>query len=34
LQNLLPGVFDLDMSPKNTYRFLHQLAFTALENNA
>ncbi|MFM9985543.1 MAG: TetR/AcrR family transcriptional regulator [Flavobacteriales bacterium] len=34
LQSILPGVSDLDMSPKNTYRFLHQLAFTALENNA
>lgn len=34
LQVILPGITDLDMTPKNTYRFLQQLAFTALENHA
>lgn len=34
LQGILPGVSDLDVNPKNVYKFLQQLAFTALEQNA
>ncbi len=34
LQSTIPGVSDLDGNPKNIHKFLHQLAFTASENNA
>lgn len=34
LQTILPGISDLDMTQRNAARFLHQIAFTALENHS